>query len=194
MLRELKEIAAALREMKSSRGVSQCKSGKPEHATDDSDVPLTSRQAAHAEEKTGDVCRSQQDTAREKHLDAAANTRLVKPSHPDSGGNQQATESSKEQSRHRTLLEGNMHGPGQDGQTGQAVAKQAHHKEAVDKGVQATPTAHRVPVQAVLLTPTTPAHQVILATSCTQCFLRRRVGWSQFLSSCLQCTEQCEHA
>ena len=165
MLRELKEIAAALKEMKSSRGASPRNAGKREHAKGDPETPLASRQAAHAEEDSKDLCCSQQDTARVKHSDTAADTGLVKPSHPGSGSNQQATESGTEPSRHEhdgRLAKGNGHSPGQDGQTVQAMAKQAHPKASVDRGVQAAPTAHRVPVQAVLLTPTAPAHQVSL--------------------------------
>ena len=171
VFKELKEIAAVLKGMKSSRGVGPRNTGKFEH---DSTAQLASRQASHAEEDSGAARCSQQDTARAEHLHTAAYTGSVVPSHPDSGSNQQATASGTKQSRHEhsgQLAEGDGHSPGQDGQAGQAVAKQGRHKAAVDKGVQAAPTAHRVPVQAVLLTPTAPVRQVSLMAPCAQCYL-----------------------
>ena len=171
MLKELKEIAAALKEMKSSKGVGPWSAGKPESAQGDSEASPAGRQAGHAEEVSGGTCCSQQDTVREKRLNLAADPGLAEHGHPGSGSNEQAAMSSTEQSRHEHSAqpaEGNGHRNGQEGQTGQTFARQAHHKAAVDKGVQAAPTAHRVPVQAVLLTPTAPAHQVSLAPSCAQ--------------------------
>ena len=197
VLRELKEIAVALKEMKSSRGFSPCSVGKPGHAKDDPETPLASRQAAHVEVNSGGVRCTQQGTARGKHLDTAANTGPVMPTHPASGSNQQAAESGTEQSRHEhsgQLAEGDGRSPGHDGQAGQATAKQGRHKAAVDKGVQAAPTAHRVPVQAVLLTPTAPAHQVFRMTPCAQCCPLRPSVRSQGASVSARCTEQCEHA
>ena len=197
MLRELKEIAAALKELKSSRGVSPRDAGKREHAKGDSEAPQASGQAPHAEKASEGVHGSQQDTARGKHVSAAADTGSAMPSHLGSGSNQQATKSGTEQPRHEhsgQLADGDGHSPGQDGQAGQAIAKQGHYKTSVDKGMQATPTAHRVPVQAVLLTPTAPAHQVSLMTSCAHCFPWRPSVWSQGASLCLLCTEQCENA